>query len=59
MDTFKKVLKIVGIIAAIAGLAAGIYFLVSKVLAKKKEADDEENYVTCSCLDDEPAEAAQ
>jgi len=59
MDTFKKVLKIVGIIAAIAGLAAGIYFVVSKVLAKKKGEDDEENYVTCSCLDDEPSEAAQ
>ncbi|MGI6247922.1 MAG: hypothetical protein ACOYJX_00755 [Acutalibacteraceae bacterium] len=53
MDTFKKVLKIVGIILAVAGVVAGIYFLVTKVLKKKKGEDAEEDYVSCSCFDDE------
>ncbi len=53
MDTFKKVLKIIGIIAAIAGAAAGIYFAVTKIMDCKKCTDSEENYVSCSCCDDE------
>ena len=39
--------------AAVAGIAAGIYFAVKKFLDKKNaEADCEENYVSCSCCDD-------
>ena len=56
-ETCKKILKIVGIITAIAAAAAGVYFLVTKL--KKKKAldggeDDLESFVSCSCLDDEP-----
>ncbi len=52
MDCLKKVLKIVGIIVAIAGVAAGIYFAVKKFLEKKNStADCEENYVSCSCCE--------
>jgi rRNA processing protein Gar1 len=53
MSTFTKVLKIIGIIAAVAGAAAGIYFAVTKILERKKDKDSEENYVSCSCYDDE------
>ena len=57
MDTLKKVLKVIGIIAAIAGIAAGIYFAVKKFLDKKNaEADCEENWETskkcCETSDD-------
>lgn len=52
MACFKKVLKVVGIIAAIAAVAAGIYFAVTKIKEKKAaEANDEENYVSCSCCE--------
>ena len=48
----KKVLKIVGIIAGIAGVAAGVYFLIKKLQDKKNQtADLEENYVSCSCCE--------
>lgn len=53
MCTIKKVLKIIGIIAAIAGAVAGIYFAVTKIMDCKKCNDSEENYVSCSCCDDE------
>ena len=56
-DTWKKVLKIVGIIAAVAAAIAGVYFLVMKLKEKKASAsseDDLESFVSCSCLDDEP-----
>ncbi len=56
-DTLKKVLKIVGIIAAIAAAGVGIYFLVTKVLPckNKVEEDDQSDYVSCSCCDiDDP-----
>lgn len=56
MDTFKKVMKIIGIIAAVAGVAAAVYFAVTKIMERKKCCDDEENYVSCSCFDDEPIE---
>ena len=50
----KKILKIVGIIAAIAAVVAGIYFAVKKFKEKKAaEANDEENYVSCSCCEAE------
>ena len=48
----KKALKIIGIIVAVAGAAAGIYFLVKKFIDKKNQtADCEENYVSCSCCE--------
>ena len=52
MDCIKKVLKVVGIIVAVAGVIAGIYFAVKKFLDKKNQtADLEENYVSCSCCE--------
>lgn len=53
MDTIKKVLKVLGVIAVIAGAVAGVYVLVKKLCEKKnaKCEDDKENYVSCSCLD--------
>lgn len=54
MDTLKKILKIVGIILAVAGVIAGVYFAVKKYLEKKNaKADCEENYVSCSCCEAE------
>ena len=48
----KKVLKVVGIILAVAGIVAGVYFAVKKFLDKKNQAADlEENYVSCSCCE--------
>lgn len=53
METFKKVAKIVAIIVAIAAAVAGIYLAITKLIEKKqaKNADDRENYVSCSCMD--------
>lgn len=53
METFKKVLKVVAIISAIAAAIAGIYVAVTKLIEKKnaKDADSRENYVSCSCFD--------
>ena len=54
----KKALKVIGIIIAVAGVIAGVYFAVKKYLEKKNQvADSEENYVSCSCCEAE-AEAA-
>ncbi|MDR1733388.1 MAG: hypothetical protein LBR73_00670 [Oscillospiraceae bacterium] len=54
-----KALKIIGIIAAVAAFAVGVYFLITKVILKKKDeaAADEaeiESFVSCSCVEDEP-----
>ena len=52
MDCIKKVLKVVGIILAVAGVVAGVYFAVKKFLDKKNQAADlEENYVSCYCCE--------
>lgn len=52
MSCFKKILKVVGIIAAIAAVIAGVYYAITKIKAKKEaEANDEENYVSCSCCE--------
>lgn len=53
MDTFKKVLKVLAIIAAVSAAIAGIYVAVTKLIEKKnaKDADNRENYVSCSCFD--------
>ena len=48
----KKILKILAIIAAIAAAAAGIYVICKKLLAKKDEVSDPENYVSCCCEED-------
>lgn len=50
----KKALKVIGIIIAVAGVIAGVYFAVKKYLEKKNRAADcEENYVSCSCCEAE------
>lgn len=50
----KKVLKVLAIIAAIAGAAFGAYVLAKKYVDSKKVVigNDAENYVSCSCCDD-------
>lgn len=55
MDFIKKLLKVLAVVAAIAGVAAAIYYAVNKFMAKKKAIphDEYENYVSCSCCDDE------
>jgi len=53
----KKILKVAGIIAAIAAALAAVYFVVKKLQEKKEpqdSTDDLESFVSCSCLDDEP-----
>lgn len=58
-DTFKKILKIVGIIAAIAGVAVAVYALIKKFCpdccCKKAVEDDKCDYVSCSCFEDKEA----
>lgn len=44
-----KVLKVIAIIAAIAAAIVGIYVAVTKIMNKKQNTTDEENYVSCSC----------
>ena len=50
----KKVLKVIGIIAAVAGAIFGVYVIVKKYVDSKKVVigNDAENYVTSSCCDD-------
>lgn len=56
-DKIKKILKVIGIIAAIAGAIAGVYYLITNVLPCKNGAEDEsEDYVSCSCCDEEAVE---
>ena len=48
----KKALKIIGIVLAVAGVIAAVVFAVKKYLDKKNQvADNEENYVSCSCCE--------
>lgn len=49
----KKVLKVIGIIAAVAGAIFGVYVIVKKYVDSKKVVigNDAENYVSCSCCD--------
>ncbi len=50
----KKFLKVLAIVAAIAAVAAAIYVAVKKFMEKKQQiGNTEENYVSCSCFDDE------
>lgn len=50
----KKVFKVLAILAAIAGAAFAAYVLVKKYVDSKKVVigNDAENYVSCSCCDD-------
>ena len=50
----KKVLKVIGIIAAVAGAIFGVYVIVKKYVDSKKVVigNDAEYYVSCSCCDD-------
>lgn len=52
-DTIKKIMKIIGIIAAIGAAIAGIYYVVTKLIPCKNSVadDDESDYVSCSCCD--------
>lgn len=50
----KKVLKILAIVAAIAGACAAVYVIVTKFMEKKQKiGNTEENYVSCSCFDED------
>ena len=50
----KKLLKVIGIIAAIAAACAAVYVVIEKIKAKNApKGYDEDNYVSCSCLDDD------
>ena len=50
----KKFLKVIGIIAAIAAACAAVYVVIEKIKAKNApKGYDEDNYVSCSCLDDD------
>ncbi|MCD7774924.1 MAG: ubiquinol-cytochrome-c reductase complex assembly factor 3 [Clostridiales bacterium] len=50
----KKFLKVLAIVSAIAGVAAAVYIAVTKFMEKKQRiGNTEENYVSCSCCDDQ------
>lgn len=52
MCNFKKILKVILIVLAVVAACAGIYLVVKKFIDKKNaDADSEENYVSCSCVD--------
>ncbi|MCI5948794.1 MAG: hypothetical protein PUK72_00495 [Oscillospiraceae bacterium] len=50
----KKFFKFLGVLAAIAAAAAAVYVVIEKIKAKNApQGYDEDNYVSCSCLDDD------
>ena len=50
----KKFFKFLGVLAAIAAAAAAVYVVIDKIKAKNApQGYDEDNYVSCSCLDDD------
>ncbi len=50
----KKFLKVLAIISAIAGVAVAVYVAVTKFMERKQRiGNTEENYVSCSCCDDQ------
>lgn len=50
----KKVLKVIGIIIGFITAAAAIYLVVTKFMNKKQTiGNEEENYVSCSCCDED------
>ena len=50
----KKALKVIAVLAAIAGARVAGYIIVKKYVDSKKVVigNDAENYVSCSCCDD-------
>ena len=54
MDCIKKIFKIIGILAAIAGVIAGVCLVLKKIKEKKDACEnDGECYVSCSCCDEQ------
>ena len=50
----KKFLKVLAIVAAIAGACSAVYVIVTKFMEKKQRiGNTEENYVSCSCFDED------
>ena len=50
----KKFFKFLGVLAAIAAAAAAVDVVIEKIKAKNApQGYDEDNYVSCSCLDDD------
>ena len=50
----KKFFKFLGVLAAIAAAAAAVYVVIEKIKPKNApQGYDEDNYVSCSCLDDD------
>lgn len=48
MTTLTKILKIIGVIVAIAGVAAAVYFAVKKLTGKKEpEYFDDNDFFEC------------
>jgi len=56
---WKYILKWVGIAIAIAGAAAAAYFLISKFIAKKRAEDEEEDYISCICFEEDEADETE
>lgn len=50
----KKALKVIAILAIIAGAAFAAYVVIRKYVESKRVVigNDAENYVSCSCCDD-------
>ena len=53
MSKAKKIAKIVAIVVAVIAAVIALYKAVTKLIEKKnaKDADNRENYVSCSCFD--------
>ena len=53
MDCIKKICKIIGILAAIAGVIAGVCLVLKKIKEKKDACENQDEcYVSCSCCDE-------
>lgn len=50
----KKALKVIAVLALIAGTAFAAYVVIKKYVDSKRVVigNDAENYVSCSCCDD-------
>ena len=58
-DTVKKILKIVGIIVAVAGAVTAVYMLIKKFCPKCNPLEDDKcDYVSCSCFENAEDDAA-
>ncbi|MBR4766192.1 MAG: hypothetical protein IK085_05430 [Clostridia bacterium] len=52
MCAYKKIIKVILIVLAVAAAVIGAYLVIKKFIDKKNaDADSEENYVSCSCVD--------